>query len=250
MANRPAARSTKTAKKSSVAPRSAKTAKRSTQKSAAKPLYEEVAEMVPVPRVQKVPSVRFRKSYAIIILAVILIGALLYAGRGLFIAATVNGEPISRLAIVSELERQSGKQALDSMVTKTLILQEAKKRNVSVTEREIDDEIKSIESNLKQQGQNLEQVLALQGLTRASLRDQIRIQKIVEKLLGKGISVTDKEVADYIASNSATLPQETNQQDLQNSIKQQLQQQKLSERFQTWIAELRQKAKINYIVTY
>lgn len=250
MANRRANRSTRATKKSSASSRPPKNAKRSTPKTAAKPLHEEIAETALPAQERKGPAVRFRKSYAIAILAVIFVAALLYAGRGLFIAATVNGEPISRLSIVSELERQSGKQALDSMVTKTLILQEAKRRNVQVTEQDIDEEIKKIESNLKQQGQNLEQVLALQGLTRESLRNQVRIQKIVEELLGRDIQVTDKEVTDYIASNSATLPQDANQQELNNSIREQLKQQKLSERFQTWLAELRQNAKINYIVNY
>lgn len=248
MATKKAASPKRTTRKSSS--RSTKPVKQTASKITTKPLHEEIAETVSATTERKARAVRFRKSYAIVILAVILIVGLLYAGRGLFIAATVNGEPISRLTIISELERQSGKQALDSMVTKTLILQEAKKRNVTVPEQEVNDEIKKIETELKQQGQDLDQALAMQGGDRESFRDQIRIRKILEQLFGKEIQVSDKEVADYIASNSATLPQDANQQALQASIKQQLEQQKLSEKLQTWLAELRQKAQVNYLVNY
>src|SRR5688572_16109970 len=48
----------------------------------------------------------------------------LYFLRGVFVAATVNGKPISRLALVKELEKQNGKETLNSLVTKELIFQE------------------------------------------------------------------------------------------------------------------------------
>jgi len=53
--------------------------------------------------------------------------------KGLFIAALVNGQPISRFTVISELEKQSGKQALTSLVNQTLIFQEAKKKNITVS---------------------------------------------------------------------------------------------------------------------
>jgi foldase protein PrsA len=237
--------------KNTAPKKSTRTIKKSSAKPAhATPVHEEAATISPRRVDNKAAGVRFKKSYAIILLAVLLLLAVLYALRGLLVAATVNGQPIYRLTIINELERQSGKQALDTMITKSLILQEAKKKNVSVSDQQIDQEIKKIEANLKQQGQSLEQVLSMQGLTRESLRDQVRIQKTVELLLGNQITVTDKEVDDYIASNSAQLPQTTDQKQLRTSISQELRQQKLSEKFQTWLANIRKNAKIDNIVTY
>ncbi len=199
---------------------------------------------------RSMPTLRLKKVHVIIALAVILLLAGLYAARGFFIAATVNGQPILRTELIAELERQSGKQTLDSLVTKSLILQEADKQNVQVSDEQVDDEIKKIEDNLSQQGQTLDQVLELQGLTRESLRDQVRVQKTVEILLGREIVVTEAEVTDYIASNSAALPQEMEETELKTMVEQQLRNQKLSERFQTWLQDLRQNANIDYLVNY
>jgi parvulin-like peptidyl-prolyl isomerase len=252
MANKRPAKSTTTTKAKKASPsRNSRPQARSAKRANAKPVQEVSESPVKRDTTQRTtPALRFKKSYVILALAAVLLLGLLYAARGLFVAATVNGQPISRIALIQELERQSGKQTLDSLVTKSLILQEAKKKNVQITDQQIDEEIKKIDANLKQQGQNLEQVLSLQGLTRESLRDQVRIQKTVEALLGNDIKVTGREVDDYIASNSASLPADANPEELKTNITQQLRQQKLSERFQTWLAGLRQNAKINYIVNY
>ena len=183
-------------------------------------------------------------------LIIVLIAGLLYLLRSFFIAAMVNGQPISRFSVISELERQSGKQALDTLVTKSLIMQEAKKQNVTVSQDEINKEIKRIEDNVKKQGQTLDQVLALQGMDRQALTDQIRIQKTVEKLLGKDIKVTDKEVSDYIEKNKDALGSDPTSEATKTQVKEQLTQQKLSEKFQTWLQDLQKKAKIDYFVKY
>src|SRR3990167_4525540 len=131
-----------------------------------------------------------RNMRGLLILAlVVMIVALLYLGKSLFIVAMVNNQPISRLAVIRELESQSGKKALESIVTKTIILQEAKKQNIVILDGVIDDEIKAIDKNLKAQGQKLDDALAMQGLTKAQLRDQIRLQKILEKMLASDITV-------------------------------------------------------------
>src|SRR5690349_14247110 len=74
-------------------------------------------------------SLKVRKSYVLFIIAILALGALLYVGRGLFVAAVVNGQPISRISVIKETEKQSGKQALDTIVRNTLIEQEARKAN-------------------------------------------------------------------------------------------------------------------------
>lgn len=197
---------------------------------------------------RKIPKIN--KKYLTIGLSLLLLAGLIYLLRSFFVAALVNGQPISRISVVSELERQSGKQALDTLVTKTLILQEAKKQNITVNQDEINAEVKKIENNVKKQGQTLEQVLALQGMDRAGLINQIEIQKTVEKILGKDISVSDKEVQDYIATNKEALGADPESNESKTKVKEQLTQQKLSEKFQTWLQNLQKKAKIDYFVSY
>src|SRR3989339_718982 len=79
---------------------------------------------------------------AISVAVVVVLTSLQYS-KGLFVAATVNGSPISRLAIIETLEKQAGKQALDSMITEKLI--KSGTDNISVSQEDIDSEIKKIE---------------------------------------------------------------------------------------------------------
>ncbi len=129
-------------------------------------------------------------------------------------------------------------------------MQEARKQNITVDQNEINAELKRIEDNIKKSGQSLDDVLALQGMDRNTLIEQIRIQKTVEKILGKQIQVSDKEINDYITKNAETLGSDPESQETKDTVKQQLTQQKLSERFQTWLDDLKKKSKVNYFVSY
>lgn len=193
---------------------------------------------------------RIRKSKILILLIIIVSAAILFYFKGLFIAAIVNGTPISRFTVTSELEKKDGKQILSSLVAQTLILQEAKKRKISVNQEEINAEMKKIEDGLKKQGQNLDTALSFQNMTRNDFTKQLKIQKIIEKMFAKDVKVTDQEIADYIEKNKDTIPGDVKKEDLNNSIRQQLEQQKLSNSFQTWLADAQKKAKVMYFVDF
>lgn len=194
-------------------------------------------------------SLKVKRSYILTLLGIFVVVAILFLGRNLLVAALVNGQPISRLSVVRELEKQGGKQALDSLVTKQLIIQEARKKNITVSQKEIDDELKAIQTNLEKQGQKLDQVLALQGMTKEQLVEQIKLQKMLEKMVGK-IEVTDKEIDDYLNENKDSLPQDQDDKTLKENIKKSLLQQKLNEKAQALFENLRKSAKINYFVNY
>ncbi len=183
----------------------------------------------------------------LIIIVLIILAFLL---KGLFVAALVNGQPITRLTVIAELEKQGGKQTLASLVNQTLILQEAKKKNINVTQKEIDTQSKQIEDSLKKQGQNLDTALAVQGMTRQDFLMQLKLRSLVEKLLGDQIKVTDQEVSDYIEKNKDTLPTNLKEDEIKTGVKEQLKQQKMASMSQSWLANLTKNAKINYFVNY
>ena len=183
---------------------------------------------------------------AIIALIVIIVVILLVIFRNQFVVATVNGQPISRFALIQELERQSGKTTLDVLITKTLIAQEASKRNITVTDQDLNNETKRIEDSLKAQGQDLSALLASQGMSKDEFMEQIKIQVLVKKLLADKIKVTDQEVNDYHNKNKDSLPKDMDEKKLKDEIKNQLEQQKLSQESNTFVSDLRSKAKINY----
>ncbi len=192
------------------------------------------------------------RSKLILVLVMVILALLLYRFKSVFIAATVNSAPISRLAVVQELEKQGGKSILDNLITNALILQEAKKEKVVITQPEIDAEIAKVTANLKTQGQDLDQILTTQGMTKADLNDQIRLQLLVQKMAGQGIEVTDKEVQDNFTAGQkdGTYAKNVKFADVQAQIKSQLNQQKLNDKITAWIQDLRSKAKINHFVNY
>src|SRR4030042_3285445 len=148
------------------------------------------------------------KKRIVLFLVILLLAGLVYFLRSQLVVATVNGKPIWRLTLITELEKQSGKEALNSLVTKALILQEAQKQKVVIGEEEISKEITTIEEKLKAQGQDLDNLLSLQGVSRVELREQIEIQKMIEKIGGGNIEVTDQEIDDFLEQNKDSLPQD------------------------------------------
>lgn len=194
---------------------------------------------------------KLKKPKVIVILVVVALAIAAFLLKGYFVAAMVNGEPISRLTVISELEKQGGRQALSSLVNQALILQEAKKKNVQVTQEEVDKAVKEVEDSLKtQEGQNLDDVLEAQGMTREELGEQLKLRLLVEKLLADKLKVTDKEIEEYVEKNKDIFPADMKEDEIKKSVAGQLEQQKIATESQAWLQELTENAKINYFVSY
>lgn len=191
-----------------------------------------------------------RKTVLLLGVIIILVIAFLYVFRGVFVAALVNGEPISRLSVVRELEKQNGKAILNNLITKKLILQEARKRNVVITDAEISSELKKIETNLKSQGTTLDQALSLQGMTRSGLNEEIRIQLSIQKMVESNIKLSDKEIEKFITENKENFPAGTTDAQMKIQAREQLKSQKLQDKTQSFIANLQKKAKVLNFVKY
>lgn len=190
------------------------------------------------------------KRSLVLAIVVIVVAVAIFLGKGLFMAALVNGQPVSRIAIIKDLEKQSGKAALDAVVTRMLVFQEADKKNITVTDKEVDNEISNIQKQFEAQGQNLDSLLATQGLTKDKFRDEVKVQLLVTKILGKDVKVTDKEFNDFLAKNKDLVANEKDQNAAKASLRQQMEQQKLAQKYQEWIATVKKNAKINYFVNY
>src|SRR3990167_8103091 len=74
---------------------------------------------IPVYKKQKQITISIKA--AIVIGVIIVVGALAYRYKGLLVAATVNGSPISRFSVIEELEKKSGKATLDALIIQKLI---------------------------------------------------------------------------------------------------------------------------------
>ncbi|MCA9366834.1 SurA N-terminal domain-containing protein [Candidatus Kaiserbacteria bacterium] len=184
---------------------------------------------------------------AVALVAVLVLGVLLYT-QGFVVVAKVNGESISRLSVVSELEKQAGAAVLDSMISDILIEQAATETGVMVTEDEVTTEIATIESQIIAQGGTLEDVLVQQGLSRESLTKQIRTQKILQALLSSDIEVNEEEVDAFLAKNGPV--PEGQEEAARAQVAEQLRSQKFSTAAQSYVTGLRTQANIQYLVDY
>lgn len=223
-------------------------AKRSTPRKIARAKEPQMLSEIQEPTIERKSMLSKRRLLWLVI--VFALALLLYQYKGALVAATVNGKPVSRYELIRELERQSGEEALDSLITKQLIVQEAAKNGVSVTEDEVRSEIEQIEQSISAQGMTLDEALELQGQSRAALEESIRLNKLMEKLISSDISVSDEEVSQYYEQNKELLGENAKFEDMKEDIKQQLYQQKLSERASQWLGDLKNNAKINYFVSF
>lgn len=188
--------------------------------------------------------------WARILLITVSLAVLIYIAKLIFLAALVNGRPISRLTVTRELEKQGGQEVLDSLIEKSLIFQEGKKSGVKIDKTAIDEEISRIEGLLKEQNLTLDEALSMRGETRESLSKQIKLQKTVEALLAEKIKVTEQEIKDYFDNNKDSFGENAKLEDVRSDVNSQLYQQKLNAEYSKWIEELRSKAKILYLLKF
>jgi foldase protein PrsA len=192
------------------------------------------------------PFVKNPKLYITIFAPFIVILLAFFIFRNQIIIASVNGQAITRFTLISQLEKQGGKQVLDSLITETLILQEAKKQNVQITPEEIEQEIATIEQRFTGQGQSFEEILTSQGMTRQTLASQIEVQMLVEKLSSKDVEVTDQEIDDYVTQNEMEIPEGSEGAQLRSQIGESLKQEKSQGEVQVWLDALKANANIKY----
>lgn len=192
---------------------------------------------------------KLNKKTIIILAIIIVLGILAYLLRGLFVAATVNGSPISRWSVVKTLEKEAGQDLLESLVVEKLIQSEARAKDIVISAEDIDAEIKKIEDQIASQGGTFEDALAQQGMTLDVLKKQILLQKQIEQLLADKLSVSDQEIAQYIADNQVTVAEGQGAM-INEQIKADLASQKLNTEAPGYINDLKAKAKIKYFVDY
>lgn len=178
-------------------------------------------------------------------IVLLIIGLLLLAfyKKSWFVAATVNGMPISNFELLSHMNQQYRAQTLNQMINEKLILAEANKAGVTVNKQEVDTKISQLENNLGG-AQTLDSLLSQQGMNRPGLRDQLKIQLIIEKLYSKDATVSAEEVDKFIEENKDTL-KATDSAKQKEEAESSLKQQKLTQIFNEKFGNLRQSAKIN-----
>jgi hypothetical protein len=176
-----------------------------------------------------------------VIVALVILGTFAYK-NGFIVSATVDGQPIFSWQLTGELMRRYGKQTIEGMITEKMIDIESNREGVAITQKDIDarqaEMLKEFGGEVK-----LEDVLAMQGLTKKDFDRQVSVQLAVEKMLTKGFTVTDEDVTNYLATNSATFTA-TDEAVLKADVRRTLQDEFIAKTFQSWFTGLKDKASI------
>jgi peptidyl-prolyl cis-trans isomerase SurA len=109
----------------------------------------------------------------------------------------------SGLAPTAENKKKMRPQVLETLKTEKLELEEAQRKNITVSPPEVDKEIEGIVKDNKLTLDQLKGVLARSGVAMETLRGQIAVQlawqKAIEDEYGDRINISDQDVSDEMA---------------------------------------------------
>jgi hypothetical protein len=117
------------------------------------------------------------------------------------VVATVNGEQIRRSEYDRLVAHGQGPVVLDGLVTERLIAAEARRRNVTADDAEVQQLFDAQRSQFDSD-EEWEGALVQAGLTEQELRRQIEISTLVRKMVADKAQVSDQEVDTAYTANA------------------------------------------------
>lgn len=177
----------------------------------------------------------------IVAVAVLVVVGLLYLNKGLVVAGMVGNRPVWRWDFEKRLVASAGTQTFDQIVNEQILENDAAAKNITVSQKEVDDKIAAIEKSLAGRI-TLTDALAQQNMTMADLRQSVQVQILADKV-STTLPVTDQEINDYIAKNKDTMTA-TEEGKLRAEAKTALSQQK----FQDFFANLKKSTKVSKFI--
>lgn len=121
--------------------------------------------------------------------------------------ATVNGSDITKQQLYDKLVEAGGESTLQNLITTTLVDQEAKKANITITEEDINTEIENLKTQLGGE-EALNAALQQSSMTLDDLKKQIPLQLEIRRLVEPKVKITDEDIQKYYDENKATFNQE------------------------------------------
>lgn len=158
--------------------------------------------------------------------------------------AVVNGERIPRSAYDKLIATSgNGQQALNQLINQTLLAQDAARHHVTVSPDELDAELQKQKAGFASDSE-YRQALAQAHLTEPELREQLKYQVLLNKLVLDKVTVSDSEIQQEYNQNKDTTYQGKTLDQVKDEIKQDLLQQKQVAAEQAYFDRLHAEAKI------
>ena len=122
------------------------------------------------------------------------------------IVAEINDEVITKDELYDKLVEQNGEQVLNALISEKIINLEAKKQNIEVSEKDVQDKIDKIIENYGGE-EEFNQAIAYYGYTVENLKKDIDTNIKVKKLLEPKITISEEEMKNYFEENRETFNQ-------------------------------------------
>lgn len=156
---------------------------------------------------QSAPPSRKGGAIGWIVLSAILVIALIvvlikppFGGGGGGTVATVNGANITEDELFEAMKTSYGDSTLETLITKKLVQQEADAASIEISEQDVTDEIEIIKLEFGSE-EEFNGILMQNGLTIEDLREDMRLNAMVRKVLESKTDVTDEEIKTYFDAN-------------------------------------------------
>lgn len=185
----------------------------------------------------------------IIGLLLVFFGLLLGVSLRRFIpVAIVNGKTVDRAEFTKLLLERSGETVLQEMIAKQLLYEEADKKNITVSEAEINKQIEISRNEIKANGVTLEAYLSQRNYTMEKFREEIRDQLVVKKMFEKGIRVTESDIETFFKANNVTKGEGAILASQRITIKQAITQYLLRQKYYQWVQGELKSAEIVHLI--
>jgi peptidyl-prolyl cis-trans isomerase SurA len=141
-------------------------------------------------------------------LAAVLFGLMMVLGgvapAAAAVKATVNGQQITDVQVSQRLKlfalegRSGAKAALEELINEALMLQEAKRLNIEISDKQVDDAFLGVARNIKVSSDKLRQILGQNGVNVDTLRDRLRAalawNSITQNVIMARVQISDVEL--------------------------------------------------------
>lgn len=109
---------------------------------------------------------------------------------------------------VADVLQQARKTVIDKLIDKKLLLQQAKKLNIRVSDEDVENALKNIIANNKSTMEQFRKEIGAMGISekqyREDLRDQILSSKLINYEIRSKVIISDENIKDYYDNNQPT----------------------------------------------
>jgi hypothetical protein len=161
----------------------------------------------------------------------------------------INHQPVSLGEFVLFVKREGPDNAIDRLITEKIIEIEAKRRNIYVTQQEISEELSNYHQKALESSVVFSDIIINSAQTSKDVEKNIKLRIMLYKILSQDIEVTEWEVDQYFKENRE-LFKGKEEDEIKREIKRILINEKVTQKYESWIKEAKASAEVNYIIDY